>query len=242
MVVVKVENLKKNFGSVQALKGINFEVKKGEIFGLIGPNGAGKSTCLKILSTILNKSGGNVEIFGYDISKKMDIKKIISYLPEDAGAYKNLKGIDYLKFFANFFKNGKDINKTLEYGIEISSLGERLNDKIETYSKGMIRKLLIARSLMVEPKLAILDEPTSGLDVINATQIRNLIKQKSKDGTTFIVSSHNMLEVDYLCDRISLINNGNIVETGNIQKLKEKYKFENIEKIFVKVVGEKNDF
>ncbi|MEJ5306792.1 MAG: ABC transporter ATP-binding protein [candidate division WOR-3 bacterium] len=239
MVVVKVENLKKNFGKVQALKGINFEVNQGEIFGLIGPNGAGKSTCLRILSTILSKSEGNVEIFGYDISRKMEIKKIISYLPEDAGAYKNLKGIDYLKFFVNFFKDGRDIKKTLEYGIEISSLKDRLNDKIDTYSKGMMRKLLIARSLMIEPKLAILDEPTSGLDVINATQIRDLIKQKAKEGTTFIVSSHNMLEVDYLCDRISLINEGIIVESGSVKKLKEKYSVENIEKIFVKVVGEK---
>ncbi|MEO0288516.1 MAG: ABC transporter ATP-binding protein [candidate division WOR-3 bacterium] len=242
MVVVKVENLKKNFGKVHALKGISFEVNQGEIFGLIGPNGAGKSTCLRILSTILSKSEGNVEIFGYDISKKMEIKRIISYLPEDAGAYKNLKGIDYLKFFVNFFRNGRDIEKTLEYGIEISSLKDRLNDKIDTYSKGMMRRLLIARSLMIEPKLAILDEPTSGLDVINATRIRDLIKQKAKEGTTFIVSSHNMLEVDYLCDRISLINEGLIVESGSVKKLKEKYNAENIEKIFIKVVGERDDF
>uniref|UniRef100_A0A7C3J6U9 ABC transporter ATP-binding protein n=1 Tax=candidate division WOR-3 bacterium TaxID=2052148 RepID=A0A7C3J6U9_UNCW3 len=242
MEVVKVENLQKNFGKVEALRGISFECFKGEIFGLIGPNGAGKSTCLRILSTILSKSGGEVKIFDYDISKKMEIKKIISYLPEDAGAYKNLKGIDYLKFFVNFFIDGKDREKTLEYGIELSSLNERLNDKIETYSKGMVRRLLIARSLMVEPKLAILDEPTSGLDVINATQIRDIIKKKAKEGTTFIVSSHNMLEVDYLCDRISLINNGLIVESGNIGKLKEKYKAQNIEEIFVKVVGVKNDF
>ncbi|HAF07087.1 MAG: ABC transporter ATP-binding protein [bacterium] len=242
MVVVKVENLQKNFGKVKALRGISFECFEGEIFGLIGPNGAGKSTCLRILSTILSKSEGEVKIFDYDVSEKMKIKRIISYLPEDAGAYKNLKGIDYLKFFVNFFTDVQDKDKTLEYGIELSSLGERLNDKIETYSKGMVRRLLIARSLMINPKLAILDEPTSGLDVINATQIRDIIKNKAKEGTTFIVSSHNMLEVDYLCDRISLINNGLIVESGDIRGLKEKYRAQNIEEIFVKVVGVKNDF
>ncbi len=237
MIAISVKNLKKRFGKIEALKGIDFEVSEGEIFGLIGPNGAGKSTCLRIISTILSKDDGRVKIFDYDISQKMEIKKIISYLPEDAGAYKNLKGIDFLKFFAQFYKEQRDFNEMVEDGIEISLLKERLNDKIETYSKGMVRRLLVARSLMVKPKLAILDEPTSGLDVTNATQIRNLIKKKAREGTTFIVSSHNMLEVDYLCDRINLINDGLFVEGGKVKDLKEKYKVSNIEEIFIQVVG-----
>jgi ABC-2 type transport system ATP-binding protein len=121
-------------------------------------------------------------------------------------------------------------------GIEIADLEERINDKVDTYSKGMKRRLLVGRALMINPKLAILDEPTSGLDVNNAQEIRNIIKKTAKKGTTFLISSHNMLEVEYLCDRIALIDEGLIVEEGKPQFLMEKYKASNIEEVFTKVV------
>jgi len=237
---VKVEALEKDYGKVKALKGISFEIKEGEIFGLIGPNGAGKSTTLKILATLLTPTGGRAEVFGHDVVKDGDeVRKLISYLPEEAGAYKNLKGIEYLQFMAKLYaKTGKSYEKMLELGVRLSGLGNRLNDKISTYSKGMTRKLLLARALMVEPKLAILDEPASGLDIINAYSIRQTIKQFAKEkGITFLVSSHNMLEVEFLCDRVALINEGVIVETGSPKELKEKYEAENLEEVFMSIVG-----
>jgi len=121
-------------------------------------------------------------------------------------------------------------------GIEIANLGERIKDKVSTYSKGMTRRLLLARALMVNPKLAILDEPTSGLDVVNSHEIREMVKSFSKQGTTILLSSHNMLEVEFLCDRISLIDKGVIVESGSPQELKKKYKTNNIEEVFMEVV------
>jgi len=236
MDAVKIQDLKKNFGPVEAVKGISFAVSEGEIFGLIGPNGAGKTTTLRIISTILSPTSGDISVFGENVSEKMKIKSMISYLPEDAGAYKNLTGNEYLKFTAAFFKNLGDTDAMVEYGKVIANLEERINSKIETYSKGMMRRLLVARALMTKPKLAILDEPTSGLDVINATQVRNIILDRAKMGTTFLLSSHNMLEVEYLCGRIALIDNGKIVERGKIDELKEKYKARNIEEVFIEAV------
>lgn len=234
--VVEVRNLVKHYKSVEAVKGISFHIDRGEIFGLIGPNGAGKTTTLRVLSTLLTITSGSVKIMKYNLSKEPgEIRKIISYLPEDAGAYKNLTGKGYLEFIANFFQN-KNTNEMVSKGIKIADLDDRINDRVDTYSKGMKRRLLVGRALMTDPKLSILDEPTSGLDVNNAQEIRKIIKNTAKQGTTVLLSSHNMLEVEYLCDRIALIADGIIVEEGRPKKLMEKYHAHNIEEVFTQVV------
>jgi ABC-2 type transport system ATP-binding protein len=125
----------------------------------------------------------------------------------------------------------------VERGIAVADLGARIDDKIETYSKGMMRRLLVARALMTEPKLAILDEPTSGLDVVNAHEIRTIIRSVAERGTTILLSSHNMLEVEFLCHRVALINDGEIVERGTPEELKTKYRAANVEEVFTAVVG-----
>jgi ABC-2 type transport system ATP-binding protein len=236
MTAVDVNNLVKHYGSMEALKGISFSIEKGEIFGLIGPNGAGKTTALRVISTLLTYTQGTVRILGFDVTKQPnEIRRLISYLPEDAGAYKNLTGRRYLQFIANFF-DPKQTQKMVERGIEIADLGDRINDRVDTYSKGMMRRLLVGRALMTNPQLAILDEPTSGLDVINAQEIRKIIQNTAQQGTTFLISSHNMLEVEFLCERIALIDNGLIVEKGKPTQLMQKYKANNVEEVFTKVV------
>ena len=236
MAIIEVQNLVKTYGSVEAVKGISFAVDQGEIFGLIGPNGAGKTTTLQVLSTLLQITNGSVTLFGINLEKHPDeIRKQISYLPEDAGAYKNLTGRQYLEFIAHFF-NPKKSDEMIQKGIEIADLGTRIDDKVDTYSKGMKRRLLVGRALMNNPKLAILDEPTSGLDVRNAQEIRSIIKSSAKNGTIVLLSYHNMLEVEYLCDRIALIADGLIIEEGKPKQLKKKYNAENIEEVFMKVV------
>jgi len=238
--LVEVEELEKDYGKVKALKGISFSITKGEISGLIGPNGAGKSTTLKILATLLRPTAGRARIAGYDVVEDAPkVRELISYLPEEAGAYKNLTGMEYLRLMAGLYaKDKKKAERMVEAGVEISGLGERLKDKVSTYSKGMTRKLLLARALMVLPKLAILDEPASGLDIVNAYTIRKTIKGFAREkGVTFLVSSHNMLEVEYLCDRVALINRGQIVESGTPAELKEKYSAENLEEVFMRAIG-----
>ncbi|WP_297435777.1 ABC transporter ATP-binding protein [Thermococcus sp.] len=239
MPMVEVLNLEKDYGKVKALKGISFSINEGEIFGLIGPNGAGKSTTLKILATLLKPTGGRAEVFGHDVVREAEkVRALISYLPEEAGAYKNLTGIEYLRLMARLYaKDDEKATGMVELGKKISNLGNRLNDKVATYSKGMTRKLLLARALMVMPGLAILDEPASGLDIVNAYTIRKTIKRFAREeGTTFLVSSHNMLEVEFLCDRVALINRGKIIEIGTPEELKERYGAENLEEVFMRAV------
>lgn len=232
--VLEVEGLKKNYGHLEALKGISFEVKPGEIFALIGPNGAGKTTTLRIVATLLSPSGGKVTLLGHDLKKEPEkFREKISYLPEEAGAYKNLKGIDYLKFMARFYADTEE--KAREYVDRaklISDLGNRINEKAGTYSKGMVRKLLLGRALMTRPELAILDEPTSGLDVINALEVREIIKKFAREGISVLLSSHNMLEIEFLSDRVALIDQGVILDSGTPAELKEKYQARNLEEVF----------
>jgi len=232
-----VRDLCKSYGDYEAVKGISFTVKEGEIFGLIGPNGAGKTTTLRMISTLLKITSGSISVYGKDVTTESDeVRKIISYLPEDAGAYKDLTGRAYLKFIANFFADGEEAEKMIQRGIEITDLGDRIDSKVDSYSKGMMRRLLIARAIMPNPKFAILDEVTSGLDVVNAFEIRDIIRDIAKKGVSVLLSSHNMFEVDMLCDRIALVNNGEIVLEGVPKELKEQFSVETVEEVFIKAV------
>ena len=237
MKAVEVKELVKNYGNFRALKGVSFEVNEGEIFGLIGPNGAGKTTALRTIATLLQITSGSITVFGYGLPKEAaEVRKIISYLPEEAGAYKNLTGKEYLNFIAKFFGDGRKLQNMVQKGLEIANLGERIDDKVDTYSKGMTRRLLVGRALMVNPKLAILDEPTSGLDVVNAQEVRRIVNNAAEAGTAVLLSSHNMLEVELLCHRIALINDGIIVASGTAEELKKEYEARNIEEAFVKAI------
>ncbi len=237
METLVVKDVRKTYGDIEAVKHVDFSVKEGEIFGLIGPNGAGKTTTLRMICTLLKLTSGSITVCGHDVMEDSDeVRKIISYLPEDAGAYKDLTGRSYLRFMARFFADGEEFEKMVETGIEIADLGDRIDSKIDTYSKGMMRRLLIARAIMPSPKIAIMDEVTSGLDVINAFEIREVIRNIAKRGVTVLMSSHNMFEVDMLCDRIAMINKGTVVLTGTPAELKERYQAANLEEVFVKAV------
>jgi ABC-2 type transport system ATP-binding protein len=235
---IEVRSLTKTFGEIVALDGASFTVKDREIYGLIGPNGAGKTTTLRILSTLLNPSSGTATIFGNEVVKNPEeVREIISYLPEEAGAYQNLSGFEYLSFMAGFYAEDKESeDEMLKEAELISGLGERLDDRVKGYSKGMKRRLLLARALMMKPKLLILDEPTSGLDVVHAFHVREMIKEYvDKKGVTVLLSSHNMLEVEYLCHRVALINEGKIIAEGTPKELTKKFSAENLEQAFMEV-------
>ncbi len=232
-----LRDVRKSYGQREAVHGVSLTVKEGEIFGLIGHNGAGKTTMLRMISTILKITSGTIEVYGKDVTKESDeVRKMISYLPEDAGAYKDMTGRRYLTFIANFFASGEERDAMVAKGIEIADLGDRIESRIDTYSKGMMRRLLIARAIMSSPKLAILDEVTSGLDVINAYEIREIIRQIAKSGVTIVMSSHNMFEVDMLCDRIGMVDQGNLIDVGTPAELKEKYGKDTLEEVFVTAV------
>jgi ABC-2 type transport system ATP-binding protein len=237
---VEAISLTKQFGQVRALDGVSFSIKPGEIYGLIGPNGAGKTTTLRIICTLIKPTTGTINIFGQDATRQPEkTRQIISYLPEESGVYPNLTGLEYLQFMAKLQSTPEtNLKATVEEASEICGLGDRLKDKAKTYSKGMKRRLLVARALMTRPKLAVLDEPASGLDVLYAYHIREIVKRYVREyGVTVLLSSHNMLEVEYLCDRVALVHKGKLVVEGEPKVLKSTYRSENLEEVFAKVVG-----
>jgi len=232
-----LSDVRKTYGQREAVHGVSLTVHEGEIFGLIGHNGAGKTTILRMISTILKITSGRIEVYGHDVTKDSDsVRRLISYLPEDAGAYKDMTGRRYLTFIADFFVSGKERDEMVDRGIALADLGDKIDYRIDTYSKGMMRRLLIARAIMTRPKLAILDEVTSGLDVINAYEIREVIREIAKSGVTVVMSSHNMFEVDMLCDRVGMIDQGNLIEVGSPEELKKKYSKDTLEEVFVTAV------
>ncbi len=237
--ILTVARLKKDYGQLHAVRGISFAVQPGEILALIGPNGAGKSTTLKMVATLLTPTGGEITLAGTDAICHPDLaRRALAYLPEEAGAYKNLTGLQYLQFMAGLYADS--VNQAVEYverATSVASLGARLRTKVGTYSKGMTRKLLLARTMMTRPQLAILDEPTSGLDVLNALDIRQTIRALTKDGAGVLLSSHNMLEIEFLADRVAIIDQGKIHETGTTAELKKKYHANNLEEVFAKVAA-----
>jgi ABC-2 type transport system ATP-binding protein len=232
---VEVKNLSKSYGNIKAVDDISFDVEENEIFALIGPNGAGKSTTLRILATVLTATSGQALIYGLNVQKDSDkVRQIISYLPEEAGAYKNLSGISYLKFMAALYSNdGRKQKEYIDMAVSVCGLGGRLKDRVKTYSKGMTRKLLLARTVMSRPKLAILDEPTSGLDVINAMEIRKMVRDLSRQGMAVLLSSHNMLEIEFLSDKVGIIHQGKIHDIGTAEQLKQEYGAKNLEEVFM---------
>jgi ABC-2 type transport system ATP-binding protein len=234
---LEINGLVKQYSAqIRALDGIDLRVEEGEVFGLIGPNGAGKSTCIRIVATLLSPTAGTVLVNGIDVTREqMAVRRMISYLPEEAGAYENLSGEEYLRFMARFY--GDDGEEVLKRGVRIADLGERIKSKTKEYSKGMKRRLLIGRTLMTESRLYIMDEPTGGLDVLHAHHIRNMIKERVKQtGTSALVSSHNLLEVEFLCDRVAIIDKGRITCAGTPAELKARYGSANLEEVFMKVV------
>jgi ABC-2 type transport system ATP-binding protein len=233
---VRVDDLGKTYGSVRALDGVSFQVRDGEVFGLVGPNGAGKTSALRTIATLLSVEEGSVSVFGTDVDESpARAREQLSYLPEDAGAYDTLSGRQYLRFVADLHDG--DADAMVERGVEIADLDDRIDDKVDGYSKGMTRRLLVARTLMTEPALTVLDEPTSGLDVINSREVRAIVEDVPGDGRSVLLSSHDMLEVALLCDRVALLDDGHIVARGEPEELVERYGVADLEAAFVEAVS-----
>ena len=222
--MISVKNLTKYYGDFQALKGISFEIKSGEIVGILGPNGAGKSTTLRILTCYLNPSDGDAIIDGKSIlNDEINVKKTIGYLPESAPLYNDMCVFDYLVYMADIQDLDKSrLNERLDYVVNACSLKEVISKPIGELSKGYKQRVGLAGSIIHDPKILILDEPTNGLDPNQIAEIRELIKELGKEKTV-LVSTHILSEVEATCSRAIIINKGDIIADDTPRNLSSTF-------------------
>ncbi|BAL80217.1 ABC transporter ATP-binding protein [Caldisericum exile] len=221
MDIVEVKNISKSYGSILAVSKLSFSVKEGEIFGLLGPNGAGKTTTISILSTLIKPDEGDAFILSHSVVKEQGkVKKLIGVVPQDIALYPTLTVYENLSFFTDLY-GVKNKKSAIEKVLDIVQLKERAKSRVDTLSTGMKRRLNIAVGLLPEPKVLILDEPTVGVDAQTRANILESIKELNKDsGITVIYTSHYMDEVEYLCNRIAIIDFGKLKALGTLQELK----------------------
>lgn len=222
---LKIEKLSKSYGDFKALNQISFEAEKGKILGILGRNGAGKTTTIKSIMGIVEPEEGTITFDGEDIRKT---KHSIGYLPEERGLYVNARVKDQLLYFAML--NGVEKKTALEEikkFLQEFKIPEYLNKKVKTLSKGNKQKIQLISAILHKPEIVILDEPFSGLDPVNIELFKSTVLKLKQNGTTILFSSHRMEDVEELCDRIVMLNKGNIVENDSVTGLIEKYSEDN---------------
>lgn len=221
--MIEVSQLSKRYGDIDALKGISFEVRRGEIVGFLGPNGAGKSTCLKIMTCFIPPSSGTVKIAGMDVSQKSrEVRNRFGYLPENAPLYSEMITYDYLKHVGALRGlSGKKLTESLALVAEKCGVTSVLGQVVGTLSKGYRQRVCLAQALIHDPEILVLDEPTVGLDPNQVVEIRSLIKELGSERTV-ILSSHILPEVLATCDRILIIHRGRLVANGTPEQLQRE--------------------
>jgi ABC-2 type transport system ATP-binding protein len=223
---IEVESLKKVYRdgflgrrSLEALKDVSFRVERGEIFALLGPNGAGKTTFIKILLGIVRKSGGNAKLLGHAVGDRSS-RQFVGYLPENLRMPRHLNANTALEYYGNLSNMPtRNIKARREELLELVGLSDRAGDCIKKYSKGMLQKLGLAQALLHEPQLLILDEPTDGLDPVARAQVRTVLSQLRQQGTTVFLNSHLLQEVELICDRVAILDQGNLRYVGPVKDI-----------------------
>ena len=240
--IIEIENLTKRFKNNVALDNVSLSIRKGEVFGLLGPNGAGKTTLIRLLIGLIKPTSGTARIeyngLGpFDIKKDiMEIRKKASLLPQEAEVYENLTAKENILYYGRIYgnvPNGEVRSRTDEL-IDMIGLRGRENDLTKEFSGGMKRKVLVARALVMDPELIFLDEPTTGIDILGARTVRNLIKRMSKElHKTVILTTHDLSEVEELCDRVGILVRGKLAAIGSPAELEKEFKQAHIEDVFI---------
>jgi len=221
MIIIEVRGLKKSYNDFVAVNRISFDVYRAEIFGLLGPNGAGKTTTINMLIGLAKITEGKIIYKGKDLTHNIKkAQEIIGVVPDESNLYNELTGYENLCFCGAIYGlPKKDRGKKAHELLELFDLGEAANKKFMAYSKGMKRKLTIAAALIHEPEILFLDEPTTGIDVASVRQIRNLIKELNKNGTTIFLTTHYIEEAERLCNRVAFIDKGEIIRIDGVEQL-----------------------
>jgi ABC-2 type transport system ATP-binding protein len=220
-VTIAVEHLAKHFGEVQAVDDISFAVREGEIFGLLGHNGAGKTTTIRVLTGRARPTSGRALVCGHDVVHERDhVKPLINLVFEDQNLYERLSARENLRLFAELYGVPRARVDELLAAVR---LGDAADRKVKTYSSGMKQRLLVARALINEPRVLFLDEPTRGLDPTSAREVRDMVREQAKAGTTVFLTTHYMEEADELCDRVAFLSAGHVVALDTPRELKLRY-------------------
>jgi len=220
--MITVEDLRKEYGGFVAVEGSTFDVEGGEVFGIVGPNGAGKTTTLKMLSGLVEPTDGTVSVAGR-AADDTEMRRNLGFLPEESPLYEEMTGVSYLRFFADLYDVPDDVAKRrIHDALDRLDLDHRTR-KIGDMSKGMKRKVAIARSLVNDPDVLIYDEPASGLDPLTTNYIIDFTRELAEEGKTIVFSAHNLYHVESICDRVVVMNHGTIIARGSIDEIRERH-------------------
>ena len=239
--MIKVEYLTKSYGGSEkkATDNVSFNVKSGEIVGFVGPNGAGKSTTIKCITGILPFEQGKIEICGSDIkAEAVQAKRNIAYVADENILYGGLTGLQYINFIADIFGvNPEDKKLRTEKYADLFEMGDKLNEKISSYSHGMKQKISIIAGMVHEPKVLILDEPMTGLDPKSSFELKKLMKEHASKGNAVLFSSHVLEVVEKLCTKVIIIDKGKIITECGMEELTEKKNDMTLEQFFLSLTG-----
>ncbi|AXY09094.1 ABC transporter ATP-binding protein [Bacillus anthracis] len=239
--MIEITNVSKSYnGSTYAVKDLSLSVPSGEIFGFLGPNGAGKSTTIKMITGIHGVDKGTITINGIDIMKNpMEAKKTFGYVPDSPDMFLRLKGIEYLNFMADMYEVPKELRQErIESLAKKFDLYNALSDQIQSYSHGMRQKIVIIGVLVHEPDVWILDEPLTGLDPKSAYILKEMMREHADKGKIVFFSTHVLEVAEKLCDRVAIINKGNLQFKGNLNEMRDHFKSnESLEKMFLEMTG-----
>ncbi len=238
MEAVKAKGLTKVFGDLLAVDHIDLDVPKGVVFGLLGPNGAGKTTTFRMIYGVLRPTEGRVWVHGYDVLREPErAKSLIGVLPEETGIYPRLTAEENLIYFGKLHGvPEEELRRRINEHLSLLGLEEKRYFIAEKLSAGQRKKIAFIRAILHEPPVLLLDQPTSGVDVISAREIRSMIKEYAERGNTVLLASHNMLEVERICDLVSIMHRGKIVYTGPIDEIKRLEGVKELEEVFIRLV------
>ena len=241
--ILKIENLRVDYrsrdlgqGVKQAVKGLNLTIQRGEIFGFLGPNGAGKTTTMNVLLGFVNPTAGNAYIFGVNVREPI-ARQRIGYLPELTYYYKFLSAEELLRFYGKIFRMRKtELERRIDSILKLVELGDARKRPIKTYSKGMQQRVGLAQALINNPDLLVLDEPTSGLDPLGRMKVREIILRLKNEGKTVFFSSHELGEVETICDRVAILHHGELKVEGRVSDLMHQYQCSSLEQAFLQII------
>ena len=243
--ILKTTDLTKKYDNRTVVDNLNIEIKEGEIFGLLGPNGAGKSTTMNMICNLVKPDFGTVEFMGKNFTKnKKELSKNLGYIPQNLAIHGSLKAWENVELFTSLYGiKGAELKARIDEYLEYVGLSERRNDYAKTFSGGMKRRLNIACAIGHHPKLLIFDEPTVGIDPQSRNFILEKIKESNKNGTTVIYTSHYMEEVEAICTRIAIMDNGKVIASGTSEELKKLVTDDiseiTLEEVFLTLTGKK---